>query len=160
MSFNVFEILDKYGVEYKTDKYSRDIDILCPFHNDNHYGSAKINEETGLFNCFACGEGGNIYHFVALLEDISDKEAYLLVESDFNRKGKYDISRLNKVHTRLDMSVLKLKEKVIDEILKKIRLTSRIDLKYKGIVICSWLKNVDIKEKQILLIYNEFNEVQ
>ena len=67
MTFNVIEILNRYNVDYKEDRYSSEINILCPFHNDNNYGNARINSETGLFNCFSCGKGGNIYQFVSLL---------------------------------------------------------------------------------------------
>ncbi len=56
----------------------------CPFHEDTR-PSFTMNLETGLFNCFACGEQGNIVTFIAKMENISNKEAYKLIhEGDFN----------------------------------------------------------------------------
>ena len=34
---------------------------LCPFHDDNHPGSYRVNLETGGYVCFSCGaKGGDI----------------------------------------------------------------------------------------------------
>lgn len=42
---------------------------LCPFHNDK-VQSFSFNEETGLWQCFACGEKGNIKQFLEKVGDI------------------------------------------------------------------------------------------
>ena len=34
----------------------------CPFHSDTH-PSLSINLESGLYNCFSCGEGGDVFKF-------------------------------------------------------------------------------------------------
>ena len=40
---------------------------LCPFHEDRHAGSFKINLDSGAFKCFACGvAGGDIIAFYRL----------------------------------------------------------------------------------------------
>ena len=40
---------------------------LCPFHDDQHAGSFKINLDTGAFRCFSCGAaGGDILSFYRL----------------------------------------------------------------------------------------------
>jgi DNA primase len=37
---------------------------LCPFHEDRHRGSFRINLDTGAYCCFACGaKGGDILAF-------------------------------------------------------------------------------------------------
>ena len=33
-------------------------DALCPFHNDRHIGSFKVNINKNIWKCFSCGEGG------------------------------------------------------------------------------------------------------
>lgn len=37
---------------------------LCPFHQDRHRGSFRINTQTGAYKCFACGAaGGDVVAF-------------------------------------------------------------------------------------------------
>lgn len=42
---------------------------LCPFHDD-HNPSFSVNTETGLFNCFSCGEKGDIFTFYMKLHGV------------------------------------------------------------------------------------------
>lgn len=42
---------------------------LCPFHED-HNPSFSVNIETGLFNCFSCGEKGDIFTFYMRLHGV------------------------------------------------------------------------------------------
>lgn len=40
---------------------------LCPFHEDRHAGSFKINLGSGAFHCFSCGvAGGDVIAFYRL----------------------------------------------------------------------------------------------
>ncbi|MFM7543136.1 MAG: DNA primase [Ignavibacteria bacterium] len=36
---------------------------LCPFHPDKK-PSMNVNPDLGIFKCFSCGKGGNVFHFV------------------------------------------------------------------------------------------------
>jgi DNA primase len=37
---------------------------LCPFHDDRHSGSFRVNVDTGAFRCFSCdARGGSIIDF-------------------------------------------------------------------------------------------------
>lgn len=42
--------LDYYGIRVQKNS------ILCPFHNDRHYGSCVINKSGKSAKCFACGK--------------------------------------------------------------------------------------------------------
>lgn len=42
---------------------------LCPFHDD-HNPSFSVNTETGLYNCFSCGEKGDIFTFYMKLQGV------------------------------------------------------------------------------------------
>jgi len=159
MNFNIIEILNRYNIDYKEDRYSSEINILCPFHNDNNYGNARINSETGLFNCFSCGKGGNIYQFVALLEEVTENEAYKLVTNNFNIPNNYDLNKLQNRKILVQESKNNLGNKVVDNILKGLIKLKTIDLKHKWIVVCSWIKyHEELKDKQLLEIYSEFNK--
>lgn len=47
---------------------------LCPFHED-HHPSLVVNQEKQYFTCFACGEKGDVIHFLQKIEGLSFKEA-------------------------------------------------------------------------------------
>ena len=49
----------------------------CPFHNEKT-PSFSVNPEKGLFYCFGCGAGGNVFKFLSLIENITYFEAVKL----------------------------------------------------------------------------------
>lgn len=54
---------------------------LCLFHADKN-PSMSVNEDKGLFHCFACGTSGDVIRFVELIENISFKEACARLQLD------------------------------------------------------------------------------
>lgn len=63
---------------------------LCPFHNEKT-PSFTVNEDKGIFHCFGCGTGGNVYSFLTRIEgksfpevvrDLAEKEGVELPSSD------------------------------------------------------------------------------
>ncbi|MDZ7585528.1 MAG: CHC2 zinc finger domain-containing protein [Thiobacillus sp.] len=57
---------------------------LCPFHNDNHAGSFRVNLETGGFKCFACGaKGADVIAFIQLRDGLSFPEALRQLSDDW-----------------------------------------------------------------------------
>ncbi|MBI2264381.1 MAG: DNA primase [Armatimonadetes bacterium] len=66
---------------------------LCPFHSEKT-PSFTVNEEKGFWYCFGCQQGGDLYHFVQKIENISFMEALELLAGkagldpdDFRKKG-------------------------------------------------------------------------
>jgi hypothetical protein len=159
MNFNVTEILERYSIEYKRADVNSEILYYCPFHNhsDDKMGSSLINEETGVFNCFACCEGGNIYKFVSKLENISYDAAYKLVSSNFGQDSEYDINKLKnvKIVKKIDSN---LSQKIIFKILHNLIYFDSIESYHKWLIICNWIKMNKTNEKIILNIYDEFNK--
>ena len=49
----------------------------CPFHNEKT-ASFSVSPEKGLFYCFGCQTGGNVFKFLSLIENISYFEAVKL----------------------------------------------------------------------------------
>lgn len=47
---------------------------LCPFHAERT-PSFTVNEEKGIFHCFGCGAGGNVFNFLMRLNNLSFPEA-------------------------------------------------------------------------------------
>jgi len=55
---------------------------LCPFHGEKT-ASFSVNREQGLFYCFGCQVGGNVFKFVELHEKVSFPEAVKLLANRF-----------------------------------------------------------------------------
>ncbi len=47
---------------------------LCPFHDDSN-PSLHVSEEKGVFHCFACGAGGDIFGFMMRYNNLTFPEA-------------------------------------------------------------------------------------
>ncbi|MEK7209821.1 MAG: CHC2 zinc finger domain-containing protein, partial [Candidatus Binatota bacterium] len=47
---------------------------ICPFHAEKT-PSFTVNEEKGIFHCFGCHVGGNVFHFLMQYEHLSFPEA-------------------------------------------------------------------------------------
>ena len=57
---------------------------LCPFHDDNHTGSFRVNLDTGGFKCFSCGaNGADIVAFIQLRDGLSFPEALRQLSDDW-----------------------------------------------------------------------------
>ena len=74
---NIGRVLAYYGATITREfgNYS----IKCPFHDDKH-ASAGVNHRENLFNCLACGEGGNSLQIIARQEGVSVREAIAIAE--------------------------------------------------------------------------------
>src|SRR5712692_7849064 len=46
---------------------------LCPFHAEKT-PSFTVSEERGMFHCFGCGAGGNVFGFLMSLESLTFPE--------------------------------------------------------------------------------------
>ncbi|MEM8539418.1 MAG: CHC2 zinc finger domain-containing protein [Pseudomonadota bacterium] len=74
-------VLSSYGIEMiKDGQKEGQFKALCPFHDDQD-PSMKVNTDRNIFNCFSCGEGGNVLDFV-MKQDGSDVRAAALKVAD------------------------------------------------------------------------------
>lgn len=71
---DLVKVVESYGVVLK--KQGADFVGLCPFHDDSK-PSLHVTPSKQLWNCPACGAGGNVLQFVARREGCTDKEAAL-----------------------------------------------------------------------------------
>ena len=79
---------------------------LCPFHSEKT-PSFTVNEEKGIFHCFGCGVGGNVFKFLMNHEHLTFPEAVERVAKRYGirvdpverpsarREEKEGLSRLN-----------------------------------------------------------------
>ncbi len=57
---------------------------LCPFHNDRHPGSFRVNTATGAYKCFSCGAGGgDIIAFMMERDSLTFREALQKLADDW-----------------------------------------------------------------------------
>src|SRR5262245_53912352 len=63
-------IIEVVGQSVSLRRSGKEWTGLCPFHADKH-PSFSVNEEKGLFYCFACGASGDVFTFIAEIEGVS-----------------------------------------------------------------------------------------
>jgi len=68
---SITEVIGRY-VELK--RAGKEWHGLCPFHNEKS-PSFYVNEDKGVFNCFGCGEGGDVITFIQKIEGVDFKTA-------------------------------------------------------------------------------------
>lgn len=82
---NIISILDRFNIKHESKPNHKNwLAILCPNHNDKHFGSCSINIHSGAINCFSCGYKRNIISFVKDHTGIQDfKELLVYLEANF-----------------------------------------------------------------------------
>jgi len=74
---DIVDVISHYiTVEHKGNRYT----ALCPFHDD-HTPSLTITPSKGLYKCFVCSNGGDVFSFVQNFEKISFIESVSKVAS-------------------------------------------------------------------------------
>ena len=69
--------IGRYVALKKQGKYLKG---LCPFHQEKT-PSFTVTPEKGMYHCFGCGRGGDIFTFVMEMEGLSFNEALELLSS-------------------------------------------------------------------------------
>jgi DNA primase len=68
------DIVDVVGDYVRLKKRSSNFVGLCPFHAEKT-PSFNVNPRLGIYKCFGCGEGGDVFAFVSRMETVSFPEA-------------------------------------------------------------------------------------
>ena len=82
---NVFEavkqsVTTRQAAEHYGIRVGRNGMCVCPFHDDKN-PSMKVDRR---FHCFGCQADGDVIDFVSHLENVSPKEAALMLAQDFS----------------------------------------------------------------------------
>ena len=72
------DIVDIVSQYVKLKRSGRNFMGLCPFHNEKS-PSMSVSPDKQIFHCFGCGVGGNVFHFISKVENISFVEAVQLL---------------------------------------------------------------------------------
>ena len=84
------EIFDALGISYRNK--GNYIEFLCPFHNDRHFGSAKVNKIKNTCKCHACDEYYSPYDLIMKMENKSFHEAVIRLAEIKGELYKYEMS--------------------------------------------------------------------
>lgn len=67
--------LVEVAAEYlRLTKRGKDYVALCPFHQEKT-PSFTVSREKQIYHCFGCGAGGNVFHFLMAMENLTFPEA-------------------------------------------------------------------------------------
>ena len=92
----IVDILKHYGLlESLTERKNHELVGFCPIHDENQYNknSFCVNTAKNIWNCFACGAGGNVLDFVAQMEAVDIRKAGLLIQEWFNLSPARKLAR-------------------------------------------------------------------
>ena len=79
------DLLQHYGLldGLKPQRGGEELVGLCPFHSETR-GSFHVSTTKQAWNCFGCHRHGNILDLVGYREDVTIREAALLIAGWFN----------------------------------------------------------------------------
>lgn len=98
---DIVDIISQYVVLKRS---GRNFFGLCPFHKEKS-PSFSVSPDKQIFHCFGCGVGGNVFHFVSKIENLSFRET---IEMLAERSGL----ELPALENEEDNKLLQLKSKV------------------------------------------------
>ena len=100
------DIIDVVSQYVTLKRSGRNYFGLCPFHNEKS-PSFSVSPDKQIFHCFGCGVGGNVFHFIQKIENVSFVESVQMLA---DRAG----IKLPTLTNYEDEKVAKLKAKVYD----------------------------------------------
>lgn len=68
------EITEVVGAYLPLKQAGRNLKAPCPFHQEKT-ASFMVSPDKGIYRCFGCGEGGDIFNFVMKMEGVDFKQA-------------------------------------------------------------------------------------
>jgi DNA primase len=81
---DIVSLFSHFGVELT--KKGKSHTGLCPFHDDKN-PSLSVDRRKGLYNCFGCGESGDVFDLVQRIKGIPFTEALAFLK-DYSGNGK------------------------------------------------------------------------
>ena len=76
---DIVSVITSYGIAL--EKKGSSHMGLCPFHEDKN-PSLSVDQSKGLFHCFGCGAGGDVFDFVMRHQGVEFKEALAILKGD------------------------------------------------------------------------------
>ncbi len=102
-SNDIVDIISQYVILKRS---GRNYFGLCPFHKEKS-PSFSVSPDKQIYHCFGCGVGGNVFHFLSKIENITFRES---IEELADRAG----IKLPVLDSNEDQQKLELKTKVYE----------------------------------------------
>lgn len=105
-------IVTLVGERVPLKRAGRNFKGRCPFHNEKT-PSFNVSDDKGIYHCFGCGEGGDIFQFIIKFDGLSFSEAvkYLAEragvdlprdDSQYDKTKEDEISRRKRYYFRIN----------------------------------------------------------
>jgi DNA primase len=72
-SISIVDAIESYNLPNFARTNAHSAKACCPFHDDNN-PSMSIDDNRGLYKCFACGAGGDLYNFIREYDALDGKK--------------------------------------------------------------------------------------
>ncbi len=83
---SLVDLVRSRGIDLK--KNGKGYKGLCPFHDDKNSASLSVTPSQNLFQCFGCGEAGDVIKFVQLIDQVDFKAAVETLTGDMAANTK------------------------------------------------------------------------
>ncbi|MFN3994936.1 MAG: CHC2 zinc finger domain-containing protein, partial [bacterium] len=80
---------------------------LCPFHSDSN-PSLSVDLERGLWYCFGCNKGGDVFNFVMEMEGCSFSEAVKFLAEELSLEVPKEESKFRNDVKNIDFEIYKI----------------------------------------------------
>ncbi len=140
VSNDIVEVISEY---VKLDKKGKNYFGRCPFHNEKT-ASFSVEPVKQIFNCFGCGKGGNVIHFIMGIENLDFPEALKLLAE----RAKITVPETN--NNVQDDAQVRLKKELLEINIETARFFHNNLVKGKDKAPISYLLNRKIEKQTII----------
>jgi DNA primase len=106
------DLLAVVGAHLRLRKVGRRFVGLCPFHTDSK-PSFYVDPEKGIFHCFGCGAGGDLFNFVMRIENVDFPTALSILARRAGvpePEGKRDPAQAKRTRSLKERALLALEQ--------------------------------------------------
>ncbi len=80
---NRLSIIDVITPYVELTKAGKHLKARCPFHNEKT-PSFNVSQERGMYHCYGCGAGGDMFTFIQEIERVDFKQALKILADKAN----------------------------------------------------------------------------
>ena len=93
---DIIDICDLLGID--TKRTGRRVSILCPCHDDHHYGSCFIDPRNQSFHCFSCQSHGDVFTLIQAVRGAGFMDAVEFAAQSTKHPERYLIDETGGSH--------------------------------------------------------------
>ena len=90
--FEIISCLDRLNIKREDQPNHKGwLSILCPYHQDENFGSCSINLNSGVLSCFPCNKKRHILGVIQDFQHCSFDEAKRFIKNSFSFDSKIEV---------------------------------------------------------------------